>query len=99
MSDASNKESAPGERLSARTVTTTWAVLVAATIMGWLFARGGSGGSAQAGVVILAAIKIYLVIAIFMGLARAPRGWHVAAIAWTAATCAIVYFLASGAPA
>jgi high-affinity Fe2+/Pb2+ permease len=99
MSDASKKESDPGQRISARTVTTTWAALVAATIMGWMFARGSSGGSAQAGVVILAAVKIYLVIAIFMGLARAPRGWHLAAIAWTATTCGIVYLLASGAPA
>ncbi len=84
-------------RMSARAATVTWLVLVAATIAGWLLASShGSGNARIAAVVVLACIKIYLVMAVFMGLRKAPRLWHGMAIAWIVLTGATVYALACG---
>lgn len=66
------------QRMSARTATATWLVLVAATIAGWLLAgRAGGGDARLVAIVVIACAKIYLVMAVFMGLRRA-QGWHVA---------------------
>jgi heme/copper-type cytochrome/quinol oxidase subunit 4 len=87
-------------RMSAGAATTTWLVLVAATIAGWLLAgTHGSGQLRLAAIVLLACIKIYLVMAVFMGLRRAPHVWHLAAIAWVVLTGGAIFALASGAAA
>lgn len=93
MADESVEAPAPDQRMKAGTVGATWAVLVGATVLGWVLSRGGAT-PAQAGVVIvLAAIKIYLVLAIFMGLWRGPSLWHLSAIAWTAVTFGLIWGL------
>lgn len=87
-------------RMSAGAATGTWLVLVTATIAGWVLAGAhGSGDARLAAFVVLACIKIYLIMAVFMGLRRAPHGWHLAAIAWIVLTGAAVFVLARGAAA
>ena len=95
MDDATGHEAGQDQRMSARTATLAWVALVSATVLGWFFARSTTGSYAQESVVVLAGIKIYLIMAVFMGLWRAPKGWHLAAIAWVVATCAIVFYLFS----
>jgi hypothetical protein len=93
MAEESVEAPAVSQSMSAGTVGATWAVLVGATVLGWLLSQGGVS-SAQAGAIVaLAAIKIYLVIAIFMGLWRAPAFWHVSAVVWTAVTFGLIWAL------
>lgn len=94
MSSVSHRAAPDGAQLSARAVTVTWAVLVLLTVAGWAFARGHldpmADRAAIVALVALAGLKIYLVLAVFMGLWRAPRDWHAYGIAWVIATFAIV---------
>jgi hypothetical protein len=76
---------------SVRVITGAWLVLCAATVAGWLLSRG-RGGAEHGGVLVaIAAAKIALVMAVFMGLARAPRGWAIAGSAWILATGTIIF--------
>ena len=92
-----------GHRMTARAVTAAWLVLVAATIAGWLLAGHGvgqSGGEGRvAALVIIACAKIYVIMAVFMGLRRAPRGWHMAAVGWILLVGVVIFVLARGAMA
>lgn len=89
-----------GQRMSARAATTAWLGLVAATIAGWLLAGAhGSGDVRLATLVGLAGAKIYIVMAVFMGLRCAPRGWHAAAVAWIVLVGGAVFVLVRGAAA
>jgi hypothetical protein len=93
-----------GHRMTARAVTAAWLVLVAATIAGWLLAGGHDAGPAGgegrvAALVVIACAKIYVIMAVFMGLRRAPRGWHAAALAWILLVGVVIFTLARGAAA
>jgi hypothetical protein len=101
-----------GHRMTARAVTAAWLVLVAATIAGWLLAGGhgagqaiGQGGGQSGGegrvaaLVVIACAKIYVIMAVFMGLRRAPRGWHMAAVGWILLVGVVIFVLARGATA
>jgi hypothetical protein len=81
---------------SARVITGAWLVLCAATVAGWLLSRG-HGGAEHGGVLVaIAAAKIALVMAVFMGLLRAPRGWAIAGSAWILATGVIIFAFYGG---
>jgi len=92
-----------GHRMTARAVTAAWLVLVAATIAGWLLAGHGGGQSGGEGrvaaLVVIACAKIYVIMAVFMGLRRAPRGWHMAAVGWIVLVGGVIFALTRGAGA
>ena len=91
---------ADSHSMTARAATAACIVLVAATVAGWLLASAhGSGDARLAALVGLACAKIYIVMAVFMGLARAPRGWHAAAVAWIALVGLAIFALVRGAGA
>jgi heme/copper-type cytochrome/quinol oxidase subunit 4 len=76
--------------MRARSATLTWMLLVLLTIAGWLFARQEVDGGALVALVAFAAIKVYLIMAVFMGVWSSPKAWHVAAIVWTIATFGLI---------
>ena len=82
--------------MQAAAVTATWLVLVAATLLAWALARGGDVGRARAfipaAIIILAAVKIHLVLDVFMGLRYGPAGWRLGLCAWLVVTAGIVFF-------
>lgn len=84
--------------MTAKVAGVTWLVLVAATIAGWLLSGSGGGEASPLalGIVAIACVKIYLVMAVFMGLNRSPRGWHLAGLAWIVVTGGLVYTLSGG---
>jgi heme/copper-type cytochrome/quinol oxidase subunit 4 len=87
---------------SGRAVTITWLLLVAATVAGWLLSgHDGAGGDAMrvGAILLLAAIKIHFVIAVFMGLRDAPMGWRMGVLAWIVLTFSLVGLLVAGVPA
>jgi hypothetical protein len=78
---------------SASVITGAWLVLCIATVAGWLLSRG-HGGTEHGGVLVtIAAAKIALVMAVFMGLARAPRGWAIAGMAWIVVMGGVIFAL------
>lgn len=85
------------QRMSAAVATGTWFCLVVMTIAAWLLARGGFENLRDRSIeltiiVVLAAIKIYLVLDIFMGLRCGPIGWRIAIVSWLLGTCGAVLF-------
>jgi len=80
--------------MTARTATLTWAALVTLTLATWLLARGVEGGWVIGALITLAGIKIYLILAVFMGVRRAPGGWHAAALIWVVLLMAVIGTLA-----
>jgi len=88
-----------GSRMSAGRVTGVWAALVATTVLGWWISGHGlpAGDARLAGLIGIASAKIWLVMATFMGLWRAPVRWHLGAIAWLVVTGAMLFVLFSGA--
>jgi heme/copper-type cytochrome/quinol oxidase subunit 4 len=96
MSNAAHEAAPPAARLQARTATIVWAALVILTVLGWWFARTGTNATTVVAVVAFAAIKVYLILAVFMGVWRAPRTWHAAAIAWTLIAFALIAAIAIG---
>ena len=81
------------------TVTAVWLVLIAATVVGWLVSGhdGAGGGPVRIGGILgLAAIKIHLVIAFFMGLRTAGAGWRLGAVVWIVGTFAAVGLIITG---
>ena len=71
--------------MSARTATWTWAALCALTLLTWLLARNPAlltDALAVGALIALAGIKIYLILAVFMGVWRAPAIWHGVLILW-----------------
>lgn len=93
MAGASDNGTVDAHRMSARTATIAWAVLVAATVLGWWSARNGGAGS-QGLVIVLAAAKVWIVMAVFMGLWRASLRWRLAGMVWIMATFALVWLFA-----
>jgi hypothetical protein len=77
-------------------ITGAWLVLCVGTVAGWLLSRGRGGAEHGGLLVAIAAAKIALVMAVFMGLARAPRGWAIAGTTWIVVTGAIIYALYGG---
>ena len=94
MANSSYHAVAGAARLSAQGATAAWAALVIFTILAWLIARSNSHTLGIAAIVALAGIKIYVLIAVFMGLWHAPKAWHALAIIWIAATCTTVFLFA-----
>jgi heme/copper-type cytochrome/quinol oxidase subunit 4 len=90
---------AAAHRASARTAGATLVVLVVATIAAWLLATFDRPTGAEAftlkvgGILVLAFLKIYLVLSIFMGLGRGPAGWHAAAAAWIFVLGGLIFLL------
>ncbi len=70
--------------LSGKAATLTWLALTLATVAAWWLAdtelSAAASPQASAGghgaIIALAVLKMYLVLAIFMGLLGAPRVWH-----------------------
>lgn len=88
-----------GSTMGGRTVTATWLILVAATVAGWLLSGHDGAGENPlriAGILGLAAIKIYLVVALFMGLRTARAGWRFGAVVWIVGTFAAVGLIIAG---
>lgn len=85
-------------RISAAAATGTWFFLVVLTLAAWLLARSSAVVEGRArcieliAIVVLAAIKIYLVLDVFMGLRRAPVGWRIAIGSWLICTSGIILF-------
>ena len=82
-------------------LTIVWALLTSVTVVSWLVARDG-GASHQLNatvttvVLLIAAVKTYLVIQHFMEVRRAPRWLKVTTSGWVVALFALllgVYFL------
>jgi len=90
-----------GPATRGRTVTIVWLALIAATVVGWLVSgHGGTGADPVriATILGLAAIKIYLVIALFMGLRSAGIEWRLGAVTWIIGTFAAVGLVIAGWP-
>jgi len=88
VTQSGNAGCAPAHRASAFVATATWLCLVVATLISWWMAGGGNHGTTAAdsatsrGVIVaLALVKMYIVVAIFMGIRRAPWSWHLSVIA------------------
>jgi hypothetical protein len=79
--------------MSAGLTGLTWALLVGATVLGWALARGGLSAAQAWPLIAIAAAKVYLVIAIFMGLWRAPAFWHASAAIWIVVTFGVIWAL------
>jgi hypothetical protein len=93
MAEPSVEAPATTQRMSAGIAGLTWALLVGATVLGWALSRGGLSGAQAGAVIAIAAAKVYLVIAVFMGLWRAPAFWHASAVIWTVVTFGIIWVL------
>jgi len=82
--------------MKAATATTAWLVLLAVTTLSWWLA--GAGGPAPGGSVVaiicLGLFKMYLVLAIFMGIWKSPLIWHGILASCLALTGAVLIFLA-----
>jgi len=94
MDEGGREQNETAPRMSAATAHATWLLLVGATLLGWLLARGAS---MPAALIAIADAKIYLVMAVYMGLWRTPAIWHVNAVLWIVATGIAVYLLSAGA--
>lgn len=93
MADQSVEAPATTQRMSAGIATLTWVVLVGATVLGWALSQGGLSAAQTGAVIAIAAAKVYLVIAVFMGLWRAPAFWHASAVIWTVTTFGLIWAL------
>jgi hypothetical protein len=77
-------ENFPHHRIKSATATSTWLVLIAATVFSWWLAKSHSlaeqltgRGTEHTVIIALGIFKMYLVMAVFMGLWRAPAFWHI----------------------
>lgn len=93
MADGSVEAPVTTQRMSAGSATVTWVLLVGATVLGWALSQGGLSGAQAGAVIAIAAAKVYLVAAVFMGLWRAPAFWHASAIVWTVVTFGVIWAL------
>ncbi|MET0587632.1 MAG: cytochrome C oxidase subunit IV family protein [Novosphingobium sp.] len=93
MADGSVEAPATTQRMSAGVATLTWVLLVGATVLGWALSQGGLSGAQAGAIIAIAASKVYLVIAVFMGLWRAPVFWHASAIIWIVVTFGVIWGL------
>ena len=93
MAEDSVEAPAAAPRMSVGIATLTWALLVGATVLGWALSQGGLSGAQAGAVIAIAAAKVYLVIAVFMGLWRAPAFWHASAIIWIGVTFGVIWAL------
>ncbi|HEX4375697.1 MAG TPA: cytochrome C oxidase subunit IV family protein [Steroidobacteraceae bacterium] len=80
--------------LTARIVTGTWLVLSVLTLVTGLLAGGAMRPMLIGILIALAALKIYLIIGVFMGAARAPAVWHGVIVAWLMACMLTIGWLA-----
>jgi len=93
-----NKDSPSRHTMSATAVTGTWLFLVAATILSWWLASGstvtdlGDHSGERTAIIALAMIKMYLVIAVFMGLRGGPGSWHITMGVWLLGTGSLLLF-------
>jgi hypothetical protein len=78
-----------------RTVLAVWLVLMLSTAAStWGFSRPAVAPLVSTiAVMVIAAIKVGLVMAWFMGLRHAPRGWQLAGAIWVAAAASTVMIL------
>lgn len=80
--------------MSASAITIAWLVLSAFALAGWFLAQRPLSGWVMVTVTVLAGIKMYVLLAFFMGLWRSPRRWHALALVWVCGTLAAVALLA-----
>ncbi len=86
MSEPANNAVSPPSTtrttLSSSVVSFTWLLLCLGTVLSWWLSSGASTtpltdrSSEQFAIIALTIFKMYLVVAVFMGLLRAPLFWH-----------------------
>ena len=85
--------------LSGSVTTVTFLILVVATILSWALAGDSIAANAaeqraeHTAIILLATVKMYLILAIFMGLWKSPLKWHLAAASTLLITAGLLNFL------
>lgn len=85
--------------LSKSVTTVTFLVLIVATIIAWAIAGDSIAANAaerraeHTSIILLATAKMYLILAIFMGLWKSPLNWHFAAASTLIITAGLLIFL------